>query len=206
MMNSKYSKLKNKWLRLRGFTLLEMLVVLVLVAFVSTLILQGFSFIFQLRSRFLVQLDDLQRGAIQEHWFRSSTAAIVTDYRDGEHIFKGEEREFSGLTLVALDAMMGAPTAFAWQLKYTGGSMVLRYQNSKGEYWEVARWLGEEGYFRYMAKDGEWHSQWPPKFGLISAQIPRAIFLSGRRRQTPLTWIVKLTDYDTTRYDSRLDF
>jgi len=195
-----------EWLRLRGFTLLEMLVVLVLVAFISTLILQGFAFIFQLRSRFLLQLDDLQRGTIQEHWFRSSTGAIVTDYLEGEHIFKGEEREFSGLTLAALDAMLGVPTPFAWQLKYKDGNMLLLYQNAKGEYWEVARWVNDKGYFRYMAKNGKWYEQWPPKFGVSPPQIPHAIFLFGYRRQTPITWIVKLTDYNTTRRDYRLEF
>ncbi len=196
----------NKWLRLRGFTLLEMLVVLILVAFISTLILQGFAFIFQLRSRFLLQFDDLQQGAVQEHWFRSSTMAIVTDYLEGEHIFKGEEREFSGLTLAALDAMIGVPTPFAWQLKYKEGNMVLSYKNAKDEYWEVAHWLNDAGYFRYMAKNGEWYEQWPPKFGVNQSQIPRAIFLFGQRRQTPVTWIVNLTDYDVTRRDHRLDY
>ncbi len=196
--------MKNKWSRLQGFTLLEMLVVLILVAFISTLILQGFSFIFQLRSRFLLQLDDLQQGTIQEHWFRSSTAAIVTDYHDGEHIFKGEERELSGLTLVALDAMIGIPTSFAWQLKYEEGNMVLWYKNAKGEYWEVARWINDEGYFRYMAKNGEWYTQWPPKFGANQPQIPRAIFLFGKQRQTSITWIVNLTDHNITRRDHRL--
>ena len=195
--------MKSKYV---GFTLLEMLVVLVLVAFISTLILQGFSFTFQLRSRFLEQLDNLQRGAIQEHWFRSSTAAIVTDYINGEHIFKGKEREFSGLTIVALDAKMGVPMNFVWQLKQVDGIMVLRYQNSKGEYWKVTQWLGEEGYFRYMARNGDWYEQWPPKLGIELPQIPHAILFLGQRRQEPLTWIVKLAEHDTTKHDYRSNY
>jgi hypothetical protein len=55
-----------------------------------------------------------------------------------------------------------------------------------------------------MAKDGKWHNQWPPQFGAENSQIPRLILLQGLRRQTPFTWIVRLTDYEHTRYDFRL--
>jgi general secretion pathway protein J len=191
---------------IRGFTLLEMLVVLVLVGLISTLLLQGFSSVLQLRSGFIAQLEATQRGALQEYWFRSTITAIMTDYRDGEHIFKGEERQLSGLTIAALDQMTGMPSAFAWQLKYADGTTTLLYQNNKGEYWEIARWLGEQGRFRYMAVDGQWHTQWPPRLGLEPAQIPRAILLEGQRRQTPFTWIVKLTEHDYARYEVREDW
>lgn len=193
--------------RLAGFTLLEMLVVLIMIGLITVLLLQGAAYVFQLRSRLLIHLNDLQQGAIQEFWFRSTTAAIVTDYNDGKHIFRGDEHEFSGLTLAALDMTIGAPTAFAWQLQSSNGVMVLRYQNSRNEYWEVSRWTGDpdQSYFRYMAKDGEWHTQWPPQFGLEPPQIPRLIRLQGQRRQTPITWIVKLAEYDTTRLDYRTE-
>ncbi len=189
----------------RGFTLLEMLVVLILVGFISTLLLQGFSYVLHLRSRFLVQLYDLQQGTLQEHWFRSTTAAIVTDYKGGESMFQGKERELSGLTLSALDTTLGVPTPFAWQMDYSDGMMVLRYQNSQGEKWDVARWLGDEGHFRYMARDGKWHNQWPPQFGTSPPQIPRLILLLGKRRQTLITWIVKLAEHDATRIDYRVE-
>jgi general secretion pathway protein J len=189
----------------RGFTLLEMLVVLVLVGFITTLLLQGFAYVLHLRSRFLIQLGDVQQATLQEHWFRSTTAAIVTDYKQGEFIFQGKAHQFSGLTLSALDATLGVPTPFTWQLDYSEGMMVLRYQNSQGEKWEVADWFGDEGYFRYMTKDGKWHNQWPPQFGNNTAQIPRLILLYGKRRQTPITWIVKLAEHDATRIDYRLE-
>jgi len=187
-----------------GFTLLEMLVVLVIVSLISTVLLEGFSYVLHLRSGFLVQLENGQKGVIQEHWFRSSIAGIVTDYQEGEDIFKGKERELSGLTLAALDSIAGAPTSFAWQLQYTDGTTRLNYQNSQGEIWEVAHWFGDEGYFQYRAVNGDWHNQWPPQLGLKTAQIPRLIVLHGKRRQTPFAWIVKLAEDDQTRIDYRL--
>jgi len=190
-------------MNLRGFTLLEMLVVLVLVGLISTLLFQGVSYILVMRSRIFVQLNDLRQGVIQEYWFRSSTAAIVTDYEEGEHIFKGDERQFSGLTLAALDAAVGVPTVFSWQLHFDKGMTVLRYQKSQGDYWDVARWRGNQGFFRYRAREGEWHNQWPPSFGADTPQIPRMILVQGQRRQISITWIVKLTEDDMTMIDYR---
>ncbi|WP_353573356.1 prepilin-type N-terminal cleavage/methylation domain-containing protein, partial [Candidatus Albibeggiatoa sp. nov. BB20] len=41
-----------------GFTLLEMLVVLVLVSLISMLLMQGLTFVFQLRTQFVNQIND----------------------------------------------------------------------------------------------------------------------------------------------------
>ena len=182
-----------------GFTLLEMLVVLVLVSFISVLLLEGFSYVLHLRSNFLSQFEDLQRGALQEYWFRSTTAAIITDYHDGEHIFKGEEHKFSGLTIAALDQSIGVPTAFAWKMEYADGMMLLSYQNNKNETWEISHWFGSTGSFQYMDKDGKWHTNWPPKIGLDIPQIPKIIQFQGQRRNKPLTWIVKLSENNATK-------
>lgn len=190
--------------RLNGFTLLEILVVLVLTSFITVLLFEGFSHVLHLRSQFLVQLDNLQRGVLQEYWFQSTNATIITDYTGGKHIFKGNQQRFSGLTIGALDRLPGVPTPFAWELKYADGIMKLYYQNSKGEYWEITHWFSNKGHFRYMAKDGKWHTQWPPRLGRQHPQIPRIIQLQGQRRQTPITWMVKLPEHDITKIDSRL--
>ena len=185
-----------------GFTLLEMLVVLILVSLISILLLEGVSYVLHLRSGFLIQLEDSQKGTLQEYWFWSTVSAIVTDYRGSEFIFKGERNKFSGLTIAPLDNVTGMPSSFAWQLKQTNGVMTLQYKNSLDQSWEIAHWLGNQGHFRYMAADGKWHTKWPP-FGVNTAQIPRVILLFGQRRQTPFTWIVKLFDNDYTRIETR---
>ena len=182
-----------------GFTLLEMLVVLVLVSFISVLLLEGFSYVLHLRSSFLAQFEDLQRGALQEYWFRSTTAAIITERYNGDHVFKGEKHQFSGLTIAALDQNIGVPTSFGWKMEYADGIMVLHYQNSKNETWNISHWFSGEGKFSYMAKDGKWHTEWPPKIGLDIPQIPRIIQFQGQRRNKPLTWIIKLSENDANK-------
>lgn len=195
--------MKAKCNHLKGFTLLEMLVVLILVSLTTTLIFQGFSYVLHLRARFLVALDDLQVGMLQAHWFHSSTRGLVADYREGEYVFKGSARSFEGLTISALDGIIGVPMPFAWKIEQTGAMTVLFYRDSQNETWEISRWLGDEGYFRYMAGDGQWHEQWPPLFGLELPQLPTLIAFNGKRRQEPLTWIIKLVDFNRDRLDNR---
>jgi len=186
---------------IKGFTLLEMLVVLVLVGLVSTLLLQGFSYVLHLRERFLQQLNDLQQGAIQEYWFRSSTSALIANYENAEPIFKGDSKQFSGLTLSALDADGGVPMPMTWQLHYEYGITSLRYLHTGGETWQILQWQSDVGEFQYLSVQGEWHSEWPPALGDQSPQLPRAILLTGQKRQSIFTWIVPILGRDTPPID-----
>lgn len=185
----------------QGFTLFEILVVFVIVGLLSILLLQGFSYVLYLRLQFLRQSILLQQDTMQEYWFRTTTQAIIVDYREGEHNFKGDEQQFSGLTLAALDKDVGVPAPFAWQLQTEGGINRLSYQASNGQQWTILEWLGESGHFYYLDAEGKQHSKWPPKFGLDIPQIPRVILFLGHRRQAPFTWLIKLNDRDFIRFD-----
>lgn len=189
-----------------GFTLLEVLVVLVIIGLLSTLLLEGFSFVLDLRFRLLTQLQDVQQSALQEYGFRSSTAALVPDYHNGKHLFQGNAHELSGLTLAPLEASIGEVLPFAWQIQHQEGMTTLRYRKSDGDYWEVAHWPGEEGRFLYQDEAGKWYPQWPPQSFTATSppQLPSLILLQGQRRQTPMTWIVSLTDNNITVSDMRL--
>jgi len=189
----------------RGFTLLEMLVVLVITALISTLLLQGLSYVLYLRAQFLRQLDNLQENELRQHWFRSSTAAILTDYLEGAHIFQGQPRKFSGLTLAALDNRFGIPTALSWRIHYQHGSTQLRYHNHQQQDWLISQWPGDYGSFRYQDTKGQWHTQWPPQLGSEYPQLPQAILLLGQQGQTPVMWLVKLSEYNRSRIDHRLE-
>ncbi len=192
----------------QGFTLLEMLVVLLVVSLLTTLLMQGFAYILQLRGRFLTQLSDLQQGTLQEYWFHSSTTALMADYPDipDAKVFKGEALQFQGLTLSALDAEEGLPTPMAWKLVSQEGSIILQYQHSNGAVWEISRWLGERGEFSYLDSTGKWYPTWPPQnLGIKPPQLPKAIMLTGLRRDLPFTWIVQLTGRDIAPLDFRLN-
>jgi len=179
-----------------GFTLLETLVVLVIVSLVSTLLWEGLAFVLHLRSRLLVHLDQVQHGTLQESWFRWTTTALVSDYKGHQHLFQGNENEFSGLTMMPLDADEGEVLPFAWQLQHQTEFTTLRYRKSDGEYWEIARWPGATGSFRYGDAEGQWHKQWPPQFFKTTPpQLPALILLQGP------SWVTVLTDNNETKFD-----
>ncbi len=173
----------------RGFTLLEMLVVLVLVALISTLLLEGISHVLLLRERLL--------------GVRSSVAGLLPDYPTAQsnllfqarspQVFEGQSDALSGLTLAALDANGGVPTRFSWRL--------LR---ANQEYWAVMGWPGEQGEFRYQDKAGKWHEQWPPALGLEPPQLPSAVLLTGLRQQQAFTWLVPILGREAAALDYRL--
>jgi prepilin-type N-terminal cleavage/methylation domain-containing protein len=190
----------------RGFTLLEMLVVLVITALISALLFQGLAYMTALRARFLGQLESLQAGVLQEYWFRSASAGLVAEYPDIEqaHLFKGETRRFEGLSLAGLDTPQGVPAPFAWELAEQGRDTLLRYVTASGEAWIVAQWPGSAEGFAYLDDAGEWHRQWPPSSGLEPPQLPVALSLSARRRDGAFAWVVKLADRREPRVDYRL--
>lgn len=178
-----------------------MLVVLVLVGLISTLLLQGFSYILHLRERFLQQLNDLQQGAIQEYWFRISTSALIANYENADGIFSGNAKQFSGLTVSSLDADGGVPMPVTWQLQYADGKTSLLYQNIQGDKWTIFQWQNDVGEFQYLSADGKWQKKWPPDFGEKPPQLPRAILLTGQKHQSPFTWIVPIVGRDTAPMD-----
>lgn len=188
-----------------GFTLLEMLVVLVIVSIISVLLIQGISYVLYLRYQFINQLNQLQQSTLQEYWFRNSTEGIIVDYRDSENIFKGNSKEFSGLTLAALEEDVGVPIAFSWQLIPQSDHTILHYHSQLGQEWDIFTSEGNEATFRYLDDEGKWHSEWPPKFGTEIPQIPRFISFEGQKNQTPIIWLVKLSEEDRTRLDIRLE-
>ncbi|MEZ5671947.1 MAG: prepilin-type N-terminal cleavage/methylation domain-containing protein [Thiotrichaceae bacterium] len=193
-------------MRNQGFTLLELLVVLVITTLTTMLLFQGLSFVMQLREQLLNQFDEAHRGQIQEHWFRSSTESLVPAYEDipNAPIFKGEATKFSGLTISALDADHGVPVEFDWELTTDNDNVTLVYHDSQKQAWQVLNWQGELGKFSYLANDGQWHDQWPPaNFGLQPPQLPRAILFMGKRHHLPITWIVSIHGRERPKLDLR---
>lgn len=193
-------------MRNQGFTLLELLVVLIITTLTTALLFEGLSFVMHLREQLINQFDEAHRGQIQEYWFRSSTESLVPAYEDipDALIFKGERTRFSGLTVSSLDADRGVPIEFAWELVTENEVTTLIYRNAQKQGWAVLSWRGEIGQFNYLAGDGQWHEQWPPSsFDVQPPQLPRAISFIGKRRETPITWLVSIHGRERPKLDLR---
>lgn len=178
-----------------GYSLLEMLVVFVIVGLISSLLLQGLTYILQLRLRFLDAVKVQQADALREYWFRSVSRAVLPDQPEGSHGFQGDDRGFSGLTVAALQAPAGLPTPFAWRLDYRKeeDETWLQYQEDGQESsWGIMSWRGDVGSFLYLGEDETWYSEWPPPTLEKTAQLPAAIGLRRPVEGEPAVWFVTL--------------
>ena len=163
----------------RGFTLVEMLVVLLIVGMASSLLFEGSAQVMAMQARFNGQLERLRGESLRADWLRQVVQGLQPDYPDGAHTFKGSARGFSGLTTNPLSTSYGGLAAFAVELQRDTlhHEMVLRYGNNKGAP-ELLRWKGDQALLRYVDATGEAHDAWPPPLGQ-SPQLPAAIYLEG---------------------------
>lgn len=162
-----------------GFTLLEMLVVLVLTGMISTLLFQALQQVFRLETHFRRELFNTQEGEMYTEWFRQTINGLVPDQPAGRNRFTGTEREISGLTISPIDTLSESLVPFAWRLQYDArsGQTQLRYGRAENAL-VILEWRGDSGRFVYFDGKDEPHDSWPPAMGKWP-QLPKAIFLES---------------------------
>ena len=173
----------------RGFTLLEMLVVLVLTGFIMTILLEGLSQTFRLQEHFGTEQFNTQRGAMRSDWFRQSINGLLPDHEDGRHKFQGDDRRMSGLTTAPLTPESAGLAPFTWRLGFDPQSGETRLQyGAESDSPAILAWRGDSGRFVYLDSNGEAHGAWPPLLGKWP-QLPKAIYLEARRFDEPYTLV-----------------
>ena len=175
-------------MRSRGFSLLEAMVTLVIVAMVMALLMQSLTYVIGLRERILRHEADARTSTLHEQWFRESVSAALGDARDGAQPFAGSAEGFSMLGADALRS--GAGGVLAWRIVDAPGRRQLEYVEEGGAVVVLADGL-EEGRFEYRDLAGRWHETWPVE-GLPDEHLPRAVRLSARRGDAPWEWWVAI--------------
>jgi len=161
-----------------GFTVLEMLVVLVVVGLIAISLFEGVGRLNDMSWRLGPFLQRSERDRLTKLWFRQSINGAWPDRKDGAHVFVGAATQFSGLTLAPLNEYPGRPTEFKWQLVYDSlrDETTLVYTGFGPWALEVRQWHGSNINFSYLAPDLTWHDAWPPGIGQ-AAQLPVAVRL-----------------------------
>jgi len=165
----------------RGFTLIEILVVLIITGFIVAILLQSLQLVFRLQTHFGSEIFRTQNGAMYSDWFRESINGLLSDDEGGKQKFRGERREMSGLTLAPLDQENGTIASFVWRLEFdVGKGLTGLYFGVAGEEQplQILAWESNSGRFIYIDAQNEAHDNWPPFLGKWP-QLPKAIFLES---------------------------
>ncbi len=173
------SRRQSKQAQQAGFTLVEVLVVLILVAMISSVLFQALERAYRLQERFGTELFKVQQGQMAADWYRQTVQGLYPDQPDGKNIFRGQDREFSGLSSNPLGDDYGAPTPITWKLRsnQANGATELVYIEAMRET-PVLSWRGKQARFVYLDQQRAPHDGWPPPLGLFT-QLPRQIQLEA---------------------------
>ena len=188
--------------RNRGFTLLEMMVVLVIVSLISVLLMQGFSFVMGLQERIRAQLTKVENLELKEQWFRVVTRSLIREDNAEEGVFEGDLEHFSGTTLQPLRNDVGLPTKIAWRLVYEGDRTILQYSEGNDDPVTMLVLPNQRQNFKYLATDGEFHDVWPPdevagfsrNRNAESSPLPKGIVMMPESGDADLFWYVSISD------------
>jgi general secretion pathway protein J len=174
-----------------GFTLMEVMVVLVIVSLVTTLMMQGFSFVMQIRMGLLHHQEQQVTDRLFSHWFQKIVGGISPGFDDPDgwiidfhrrnsetNSFSGTPSTIRGLTFSALGKKSGVPAPFFMELRQAGNTVDLYYGGGrKKEGWQLGAFAAKTAQFLYLDHTGRWHDQWPPE-KKWQDRVPRGISLS----------------------------
>lgn len=167
-------------IRANGFTLIEVLVVMIIMGLVTGILFQAIERAYQLQERFGTELFSVQEGQMATDWYRQSVQGLRPDYPDGQNLFQGTASAFSGLSDNALGSFYGAPTSISWRIRKSlnSGATDLVYIDN-GRETPILSWQGSNAHFIYIDALQAPHETWPPPLGPWP-QLPIQIQLIAR--------------------------
>ncbi len=178
--------------RRRGFTLVEMLVVLMLVGLLVALVFDALAVFRVANERVADRSFAVRQASLVNHWFNESVAGLRVvpgasqPGRSGTPAFEGDALGFRGTSLLPLRGGAGVAADVAWRLDTGTGE--LSYSQSGDPAVSFPAPEGMSG-FVYFDGAGEWHQQWPPRLG-VAAALPAEVAwvreTTGGRRLSPV--------------------
>jgi general secretion pathway protein J len=175
----------GRWARGGGFTLIEVLVVLVIASMVTTILFSALSQMFRIQTRLAAHTQRTTDSALREGWFRLVMEGLYPDVRLGPDAFKADGRSLNGLTLFPLNAPAGAPAPFSMQIDYqqADDKTILHYKSGEQDMTLVS-WAGRGGRFWFEDAQGVRYEQWPPPSGMWP-ELPSVVLLQVQDDQQP---------------------
>lgn len=177
--------------RVKGFTLLEIIVVIVVMSLVGVLLVQGLFHYLKVRERIAIKLSQAHIVSLRHDWFGDVASSLLAGTGGAAWYFRGSAHYMAGVSLKSLGYSAGVPGRFvlkiaqdgkSWQVLYVPESSMLEptegavFDVPKGaESWPLMT-LDEGARFVYVDAQGERHKVWPPE-GKRDKYLPSAILL-----------------------------
>ena len=154
----------------RGLSLIELLVVLVIVALVSSLLMQGLGFGLSLYERVHSRAEVMRQQVLFRQWFRQVNETLVAKPSSSGVSLEGDSNTFFSTTLNPLLGESGRSQDIRWRIE---GDIVW-YEESGVSLFMTSVPGGAA--FAYLHQSGRWSNHWPPKE--TSESLPDAIALA----------------------------
>lgn len=167
----------NVTINQRGFTLIEMLVVLVITSMIVGALFPAIEQLDKIQMQANTLRSNMQNETMVDDWLRQLIQGVQADYPDGKSVFSATAKELSGLSINPLNSDYAGLAAFNLRLRYDAAKdlTLLEYQ-SAGETTSLKEWQGRQGRFVYIDADALSHDSWPPPLGQWP-QLPKAVIL-----------------------------
>ena len=148
----------------RGFTLLEVLVVLVITGMISAILIQGLGVMLNVRNSIASTILDLKSIVLHRNIIADPVIGVIPDYPEKPNAFRGERDTMHGLTIRSPDSDTGVPRPFRlyFQRDAAKNMTALMYQTEGQEAHAMGLWVGSGGSFAYRDLTGDWLNEWPP--------------------------------------------
>lgn len=170
-----------------GFSLLEAIVTMVIVALIVTLLMQALGQSLNLRGRLLRHERQATVAALQEQWFRDTVATALSDLPDGFGRMAGTADTLELVTPRPLGG--GELQRVRWFLRPVPGGMALHYADATWPDLAVIEGPLLDAGFAYLDGAGDWHSEWAPKADSQEV-LPRIVRLQALTATGDLHWLV----------------
>lgn len=154
----------------RGFTLIEMLVTLVLIAIITTTIMQGMSYLWRLQTRFNEVIATASVRDMHADWWRTAIRGLLTVPPQGAGLFKGAPRALHGISLYTPGHQpdISAPLTCLIVARVRADALVCNDQ--------PILQLPEDSRFTYLDPSWKQHKRWPPSAGKYR-QLPQVVLI-----------------------------
>lgn len=168
-----------------GFTLLETLIALAILSFISLALFQSTSSLLSVSDRAIQSGERTLDGALNRVAFARVIDGILPHWEDqaADTAFRGTDTKISGISTQNLNLDKARLSSFSIEIIKTGqerdlGKSSMIYSTDTLS-WPMDIDLPDTARFYYLGRDQKWYTQWP------SDEMPKAAFEIDKTFSTP---------------------